>query len=141
MDLLSIANFSTAIGLIEKNDLSGLSELLNHQPEILQEEGPNGTLLQHAAEVSNHDIIAELLDKGADVNGTSQYNVNPPIFITCQRLNLEGFLVLYNHQDIEVSENCYYLKTSICFHIFFYGHQKQNSMYLSQSTQYLLECV
>ena len=124
MDLLSIANFSTAIGLIEKNDVSGLSELLNHQSEILQEEGPNGTLLQHAAEVSNPDIITELVDKGADVNRTSQYNVNPPIFITCQRLNLEGFLVLYNHQDIQVSQNGYYLKTSMCFHIFFCGHQK-----------------
>ena len=104
----SIARFSTAIDLIEKNDVSRLSELLNHKPDILQEDGANGTLLQHAAEVANIDIIDVLLEKGADVNETSQYNVNPPIFITCQRLNLEAFFALYTHQDIKVSQNgCY----------------------------------
>ena len=93
----TIKNYSLeeTIKVLKENNIELLKEIIENQPEIVNEKDQSGNYLLHYATIEdNMEVIGLLLSKGADIEAKNYFSATPLQIATLKvNLNLVKFLI------------------------------------------------
>jgi len=93
----TIKNYSLeeTIKVLKENNIELLKEIIENQPEIVNEKDQSGNYLLHYATIEdNMEAIGLLLNKGADIEAKNYFSATPLQIATLKvNLNLVKFLI------------------------------------------------